>query len=278
MRWLGKKTKTIIQKCKLHIKNSLSKMTDTRGSILIEFAVCMPVLIGLLFLINDFIREKSYRDKTDFVSLQMVNILQNIGYTDHEIGINNLSQDRAKDAVALAYLSIYPGTTMYKKDASGHGLIHTPQVNIYCVSKDEDESDDISSSCVWGWRIRSIDSSTNPETLDCSDISADSNFSIINWKTNTNPTSIYPNLSVSKSTPKKMIVEASLHWEPNQSSASGRKVDASGKVFGCFGHNPSSATSKKGYNYSFFPAICTFTPNEPYSFWLRIGDIPSPGT
>ena len=49
-----------------------------RGSILIEFAVCMPVLIILLYYIHDLSKLKRYYDQTEFVAQQMANILQNI--------------------------------------------------------------------------------------------------------------------------------------------------------------------------------------------------------
>ena len=67
----------------LEIANFVSQKLEifrsaNRGSILIEFAVCMPVLIILLFYINDLSKLKRYYDQTEFVARQMVNILQNI--------------------------------------------------------------------------------------------------------------------------------------------------------------------------------------------------------
>jgi len=52
--------------------------TSCRGSILIEFAVCMPIFIILLFYIHDLVKIKRYYSQTEFVAQQMANILQNI--------------------------------------------------------------------------------------------------------------------------------------------------------------------------------------------------------
>ncbi len=45
-----------------------------RGAILIEFAICMPILIILLFYISDLVKIKRYYSQTEFVGQQMANI------------------------------------------------------------------------------------------------------------------------------------------------------------------------------------------------------------
>ena len=67
-----------------------------RGSILIEFAICMPILIILLFYINDLVRIKRYYSQTEFVALQMANILQNIAKT------RKITRNDIKYAASLA--------------------------------------------------------------------------------------------------------------------------------------------------------------------------------
>ena len=49
-----------------------------RGAILVEFAVCMPILIISLFYINDLMKIKRFYSQTEFVAQQAANILQNL--------------------------------------------------------------------------------------------------------------------------------------------------------------------------------------------------------
>ncbi len=132
-------------------KNYLSKILNCvkikeifrstkRGSILIEFAVCMPVLIVPLYYINDLSKLKRYYDQTEFVAQQTVNMIQNI------------SQKRAKEATTaeeretlfkvskkdllhihtLAWQTVYPGLTIFRKN-SVYPLNHKPITSTYYV-------------------------------------------------------------------------------------------------------------------------------------------------
>ena len=108
------------------IKKILDATSRCRGAILIEFAVCMPVLIILLFYINDLIRIKRYYLQTEFMAHQFVNIIQNISQKreNKAITLNDM-----KYASALAWLSLYPGTTMHHTDPRtdrSHELSHYP--------------------------------------------------------------------------------------------------------------------------------------------------------
>ena len=110
---------------KLFEKLSLNAVHE--GSILIEFAVCIPVLIILLFYIHDLSKLKRYHDQTEFVAQQMVNILQNISQNreNKKITINDI-----KRAASLAFLSVYPGNTMYHTDtrsSKAYELSHQPE-------------------------------------------------------------------------------------------------------------------------------------------------------
>ena len=79
-----------------------------RGSILIEFAVCMPILIILLFYIHDLIKIKRYYSQTEFIGQQMANILQNIS-KNQPVTLTNI-----KHASALAWLTIPPNSENLK--------------------------------------------------------------------------------------------------------------------------------------------------------------------
>ena len=97
----------------------------------------MPILIILLFYINDLVRIKRYYSQTEFVAQQFANIIQNISQkrgssdpTKLKISIPDI-----KYAASLAFLSMYPGKTMYITGTSGarHELSHAPRLNIFYV-------------------------------------------------------------------------------------------------------------------------------------------------
>jgi len=98
----------------------------------------MPVLIILLYYINDLAKLKRWRDQTEFVALQMANILQNLAKKEIDEGRTNLSYSAIKYAASLAYLSIFPGKTnfhfdIHKSDFGYNGLGY-----IFCVQGNED--------------------------------------------------------------------------------------------------------------------------------------------
>ena len=81
---------------KLFEKLSLNAAHE--GSILIEFAVCMPVLIILLFYIHDLSKLKRYYDQAEFVAQQMMNILKNISRNRKGENKKIIRQDLFQDA------------------------------------------------------------------------------------------------------------------------------------------------------------------------------------
>ena len=94
----------------------------------------MPVLIILLFYIHDLSKMKRYYDQTEFVAQQMVNIIQNIAKKRAEKGELVTIKDVGFAAKA-AYLSIYPGKTMYRKDST-RPFFHVPRIYVYYVESD----------------------------------------------------------------------------------------------------------------------------------------------
>lgn len=109
-------------------KEELSKRT-----VLIEFAICMSVLVILLFYINDLVKFKRYYAQTEFVGQQMANILQNIAKKRAAEG-GYLKKNDICHAASLAFLTIYPGTTQYSPaSAWKHELRHVPGIFLYYV-------------------------------------------------------------------------------------------------------------------------------------------------
>jgi len=176
----------------------------SRGAILIESAVCMPVLIILLFYINDLMRIKRYHSQTEFVAQQMANIIQNISQkrTDKKITLTDI-----KYAASLAYLSMYPGTTMYRVSVSGgrHTLSHAPRLNIFYVRGLPGGK----ASCLWLIRFLG-EGADNPLGWNPSRaLSNGGGVSSIFPNTNVTPSDIYENLKISEGE-NKIIVETNI--------------------------------------------------------------------
>lgn len=76
------------------------------GAILIEFAVCIPILIIAMLYIHDIVKIRRYYSQTEFAGQQMINIIQNISQkrTDKQFTLSDI-----RLALYLASLSFYPG-------------------------------------------------------------------------------------------------------------------------------------------------------------------------
>ena len=226
--------------------------TSCRGSILIEFSVCMPVLIILLFYIHDLVKIKRYYSQTEFVGQQMANILQNIAKT------RTVTCRDIKYAAALAYLTIYPGTTMYTvksgDSCSWHTLGHQPRVYIHYV---EGESNG-KASTKWALWTRSQTGIT-PDTWNSGFISNSDN-SIVSYASNVASSAIYPTLKTEEGKPK-VIIEAQIRWNRgDQKDANGKVAGSAREVFGLYLVNP-----KRWATAAYFPSVVIFTPNRGFT-------------
>ena len=102
-----------------------------RGSVLIEFAIWMPLLIILLFYIFDLMKMKRYYSQTEFVGQQIANIIQNISN-------KSLTKEDFKKATAVAWLTMFPGGTLYEKLPGENPKIgYVPGIAIYYVKGTE---------------------------------------------------------------------------------------------------------------------------------------------
>lgn len=189
----------------LHNSSSLIKKlalrATNRGSILIEFAVCMPILIILLFYINDLVRLKRYHSQTEFVAQQMANILQNIAKKGTAEG-RTISSSDIRYAASLAYLSIFPGKTNFHSGNIGvlgyNGLGY-----VFCVQGNEDST----ASVRWVRRFNFVETISKPSIvwIDQKFLTA-SNIKIL---TNAAPSEIYPTLKINPGD-IKIIIECSI--------------------------------------------------------------------
>ena len=53
-------------------------LRNIRGAILIEFAVCMPIFILLLFGLHDIFKMARLQDRTNLVAHEVVSMIQNV--------------------------------------------------------------------------------------------------------------------------------------------------------------------------------------------------------
>jgi len=174
-----------------------------RGVILIEFAVCMPVLIILLFYINDLIKIKRYYSQTEFVGQQMANMIQNISKTRSADKRKITKEDLAR-IHCLAWQTVYPGTTMFYTNSS-YPFGHVPYTHLYYVRGEEEGK----ASCVFRLYIYNgnVTKPADIISLGMLDVLKNNHTaSKIRFLTNTEPSNIYPTLKINKGE-KKIIVE-----------------------------------------------------------------------
>jgi len=234
-------------------------LLNSKGSILIEFAVCMPVLIILLFYIHDLSKLKRYYDQTEFVAQQFVNIIQNISQKRED---KKIKIDDIKHAATLAYLSMYPGTTMYRvgKAEARHILSHAPRLNIFCVKGEEGGK----ASCRWVKRFLGENMDTPKDWNHAANAGSDA-LTTVHTNVNVEPSYIHPKLKIEKDE-VKVIVEVNLFnashvMNPNDYVESDKQETLAKKAFKCLLAIPKplmkNANDTGGW---YFDTVVVFTP------------------
>ena len=225
-----------------------------KGSILVEFAICMPILIILLFYINDLVKMKRMYSQMEFVGQQMANILQNLSKKRAAEG-ETLKYEDLCHAASLAYLTIYPGTTMYSTTNSQrrHEFIHCPFFMVYYVQGTTDGK----AKCLWDLHI-TTDTCTNPPWRVFANYARPTTHSTVTYSANEVPaSSIYPTLKIEGDKPK-IIVEPTLFWGKNFMDKNGNKVSSAIQAFGY------RFTKPKNFNDLYFNQVVIFTPNAGF--------------
>jgi hypothetical protein len=80
------------------------------GAIFIEFAIAIPILIAIIYYLHDSPTDKRIQAKVSLCAHETVNILQNISQNRKN---KKITLKDIRHAASAAYLSIYPGTTMW---------------------------------------------------------------------------------------------------------------------------------------------------------------------
>lgn len=184
-----------------------NKLLNSKGVILIEFAVCMPILIILLFYIHDLVRLKRLHSQTEFIAQQIANILQNISQkregTDRKITCNDI-----RYAASLAYLSIFPGTTEFLSKPATSDLGYRPFGFIFCVRGNTNSTASV-------LRAKKFHMAYHKE-LTPNTVSVEADLLIrtnVKLLSNVNPSEIYPSLKINPSETKIIIECASFYYQ-----------------------------------------------------------------
>lgn len=235
----------------------------------------MPILIILLFYINDLVKIKRYYSQTEFVAQQFANIIQNISQkrgasdpTKLKISIPDI-----KYAASLAFLSIYPGKTMYTIGTSGasHELSHAPRLNIFYVKGLAGGK----AYCKWLLRFLGDNAST-PITLSSKSNTAGEDARSVKVPADaTTPSDIYPTLKIGDND-EKIIVEVNLFnashvMNANNYVETDKQATLANKAFNCRLVTPKplskNANSTQGWYFDsvviFTPKPGLFDPNNP---------------
>jgi len=235
-----------------------------RGAILIEFAVCMPILIILLFYIYDLMKLKRWYSQTEFAAQQFVNIIQNISQKREN---KRITYNDLRYACYLSYLSAYPGTTMLN-NGKGYGFAHRQELIMTYVVGNSDGT----VSCKWTLHLPT-GGATSPKTYAIEKSTKESTTaSLINFKSNAVPSEIYPTLKINSSEEEKIIIESTIMFRPSFARYDGYKPESSKKAFGYFLLNPkpktkASTSAAQEWHYHsvviFKPKKNLFSPDPP---------------
>lgn len=243
----------LTEKLRLHSANC--------GAILIEFATCIPILVILLFYINDLVRIKRYYSQTEFVAQQMANVLQNISQKRKD---KRIKLDDIKYAIALAYQTIYPGKTMYWQNR-GMPLVHEPHPMIYYVKGNNDgTATTVWRETFWGGTNKVV----SPAKLKYESYTNTHDVSVVNMGTNVQPSQIYPTLKIGPGE-VKIIVEALIFFKTDAKDINGKSGYTAREVFGCLMASPRQVKNANAGNYvndmsrgGYFNSVVIFTPKS----------------
>ena len=214
----------------------------------------MPVLIILLYYISDLSKLKRYYDQTEFVAQQVVNMIQNISKKGESkaITLTDLSYIHC-----TAWLSVYPGTTMYQKNNQGYEFAHMPRMVIFYVKGVGNGK----VSCLWRAYIAMKTTNTpNSVYVGSAKNQNDAEAWITQYKTDAIPSEINPQLSEIKEGDTKIIVEVAIGRRDGKNSFG--KVVTLKDSLGLYLATPKTRAWTGNEQTSIFNSCAIFKPNQ----------------
>lgn len=225
------------------IKILHNKIQNSIGSVILEFAICTPVLVVLLFYAVDLSRIQNLYSKTNLSGLITVNMIQN---QQPPIQRNILHKIHIH-----AWRTLYPSNDMFLTN-SKYPRNHKPVTVIYYVQGNSDST----VSCIWRAWIETNTYNVSTITYNTS-TSADEPASSVRFLKNTTAASIHPSLNIAANE-KKIIVETFIkrisnntqYGSMNNKTALGLYIVDPPHIF------------KNGTTECMFHSVVVFTPKE----------------
>ena len=194
---------------------------------------------------------KRYNERMDFVAYEIAQILQNVS--------NNqpITKWHIKQAVAVAYLSFYPGKTMYTTSGVwgpfyGPGWPHGKIYYVTCNNEGKASVKWCQQFQFGGWG-----SGVNgtPQTIFIGANNLEDDRSSVRIKSNASPTEIYPSFSINPGE-TKIIVEICAYHTTEYQKVGGGNWGSPKEEFGFFLISPKPARTQSFY----FEKVIIFTP------------------
>lgn len=226
---------------------------------LIEFAICIPIFVILLFYAHDLVRLYRYQSQTEFVAQQTVNMIQNISQKRED---KRITKKDLQAIFALSWLSVCPGGA-----ANYSGLTWKNPYTFYTKVFYVKGQDDGKASVVWAYyynpqqtlysNIFSVNVGTDNPDYTCF---------AVRCKKNVNPSEIYSVLKINPNE-EKILVETMIKRSEDNSETdyNGHKFSHK-EALGFYLIIPKYLT---GYNrLNFFNSVAIFAP-KPGLFLLH---------
>lgn len=191
-----------------------------------------------------------------FVANEMAAIIQNVSQnrTDKKITLMDL-----RYSVATAFLTMYPGITMYYQN-KGHVLGHFPHPMIFYVKG----LDNGNASCIWRVQLHpsTVGVGETPQKMYA--VAARDHHSVctVQYKTNVAPSKIHPDLKINPGE-VKIIIESIIYHYKGFPFADGSSSDLPARNIFHFLMASPKATNSSGNERDpsgFFNSVTIFTP------------------
>ena len=229
---------------------------NSRGAVLIEFAFSVPVLIILLLGLHDVFVVSHMQDQSRLVAHEIASMLQNVsqGREDKKITLDDF-----KRVVCAAYLTMYPGTTMYSTRSGGryHKFAHYPQPYVSYVKSDSSGK----ASMLWQLGVSPAENIGDP--ISCSYYRLTYNIGrlAVKFGKNQAPENIYSGLKMDPNE-VKILVDCNMFLECNSGGAkfSDGTVPTLKNSCGLRLINP--PYTQKGAATHLFHSVSIFTPRR----------------
>ncbi|MDR0556106.1 MAG: hypothetical protein LBG20_03855 [Holosporaceae bacterium] len=190
--------------------------------------------------------------RMDFCAHCAVNMIQNVS---QERGNKRITKDDIRYAIAGAYLTVFPGKTMYTTSNRTAPLGYVSHGQIYAIKGNSNGT----ASVLWCIRFHNAYDCPSPSKIV---LESSPWYSLVKILTNSIPSNIYPDLQI-QGTEIKIIVECAFHYVKGNGYkfTDGRSCDnvSPKTAFGFWVLNPPGIKGSDGYG-SFFHSVVIFTP------------------